>query len=137
MMRASWNYYFNSARRRAAGYVVVSFDNRGTPAPKGREWRKIVYGDVGVLSSVQQADALRELAKERTCIDASRVAIWGWSGGASSTLSMMFRSPDLYKVGHGRLRPVPDLRLYDTIYQERYMGLPLQNVKGYREELSH
>ena len=29
--------------------------------------------------------------------------------------------------------PVPDQRLYDTIYQERYMGLPQQNVQGYKE----
>ncbi len=114
------------------GYLVVSFDNQGTPAPKGREWRKIVYGDVGVLSSVQQADAIRELAKERPYVDLSRLAIWGWSGGGSNTLNMMFRYPGLFKAGIA-VAPVADQRHYDTIYQERYMGLPEQNAKGYHD----
>ena len=114
------------------GYLVVSFDNQGTPAPRGREWRKIVYGDVGVLSSVQQADAIRELAKERPYVDSSRLAIWGWSGGGSNTLNMMFRYPGLFKAGIA-VAPVADQRHYDTIYQERYMGLPEQNAKGYHD----
>ncbi len=114
------------------GYLVVSFDNQGTPAPKGREWRKSVYGDVGVLSSVQQAAAIRELAKERPYIDSSRLAIWGWSGGGSNTLNMMFRYPGLFKAGIA-VAPVADQRHYDSIYQERYMGLPEQNAKGYHD----
>jgi len=114
------------------GYIVVSFDNQGTPAPKGRQWRKSVYGDVGVLSSVQQAAAIQQLAKERSYIDTSRLAIWGWSGGGSNTLNMMFRYPDLFKAGIA-VAPVADQRHYDTIYQERYMGLPEQNAKGYHD----
>ena len=114
------------------GYLVVSFDNQGTPAPKGRDWRKSVYGDVGVLSSVQQAAAIRELAKERPYIDSSRLAIWGWSGGGSNTLNMMFRYPGLFKAGVA-VAPVADQKHYDTIYQERYMGLPEQNAKGYHD----
>jgi dipeptidyl-peptidase-4 len=113
------------------GYIVVSVDNRGTPAPRGREWRKMVYGSVGVLSSKDQAAALLALERTRPYIDAERIAVWGWSGGGSNTLNLMFRSPDLYKVGIC-VAPVPDQRLYDTIYQERYMGLPQQNVDGYR-----
>ena len=114
------------------GYLVVSFDNRGTPAPKGRLWRKAVYGSIGVLSSQDQAAALREFERTRPYVDASRVAVWGWSGGGTNTLNLMFRSPDLYKVGMA-VAPVPDQRLYDSIYQERYMGLPQQNVEGYRK----
>ena len=113
------------------GYLVVSFDNRGTPAPRGRAWRKVIYGTIGVLSSKEQAAALVALEHQRSYIDADRVAVWGWSGGGSNTLNLMFRSPDLYKVGMS-VAPVPDQRLYDTIYQERYMGLPQQNVDGYR-----
>jgi dipeptidyl-peptidase-4 len=113
------------------GYIIVSFDNRGTPAPKGRAWRKVIYGTIGVLSSKEQAAALVALERSRSYIDANRVAVWGWSGGGSNTLNLMFRSPDLYKVGMS-VAPVPDQRLYDTIYQERYMGLPQQNVDGYR-----
>jgi dipeptidyl-peptidase-4 len=114
-----------------AGYVVVSFDNRGTPAPKGVEWRKVVYGSVGDLSSKEQAAALRALAARYSFIDLDRVGIWGWSGGGTNTLNALFRFPDLYKVGVA-VAPVPDQRLYDTIYQERYMGLPKDNAEGYR-----
>jgi dipeptidyl-peptidase-4 len=104
------------------GYLVVSFDNQGTPAPRGRVWRKIVYGQVGILSSRQQAEAVRALERTRPYVDATRVGIWGWSGGGSSTLQAMFRYPDVYQMGMS-VAAVPDEKLYDTIYQERYMGL--------------
>ena len=113
------------------GYVVASVDNRGTPAPRGRAWRKVVYGQIGVLSSREQADAVRALTRSRPYLDSTRVGIWGWSGGGSSTLQAMFRFSDVYAVGMA-VAPVPDERLYDTIYQERYMGLPSENAEGYR-----
>ena len=113
------------------GYLVASFDNSGTPAPRGRAWRKVIYGAVGVLSSRQQADAVQYLARTRHYVDSTRVAIWGWSGGGSSTLQAMFRYPQVYQVGMS-VAPVPDERLYDDIYQERYMGLPDQNADGYK-----
>jgi dipeptidyl-peptidase-4 len=115
----------------AAGYVVISFDNRGTPAPKGRAWRKAIYGSIHPVVVKEQSAALRNFLSTHSFADPARVAVWGWSGGGSSTLNLMFRSPDLYSVGMS-VAPVPDLRLYDTIYQERYMGLPLENVEGYR-----
>ena len=114
-----------------AGYLVASVDNQGTPAPKGRAWRKAVYGQIGVLSSAQQADAVRVMERTRPYIDPTRVAIWGWSGGGSSTLQAMFRYPDVYQVGLS-VASVPDQRFYDTIYQERYMGLPDSNTAGYK-----
>ena len=113
------------------GYLVASFDNRGTPAPRGAAWRKIVYGAVGDLSSKDQSAAVKALAAARPYVDATRVAIWGWSGGGSSTLNAMFRFPDVYRVGIS-VAPVPDQKLYDSIYQERYMGLPQDNADGYR-----
>jgi dipeptidyl-peptidase-4 len=113
------------------GVIVASFDNRGTPAPKGAAWRKVVYGSLGVLSSKEQAAAVRSFASSRPWVDASRVAIWGWSGGGTSTLNAMFRYPDLYKVGVA-VASVPDQTLYDSIYQERYMGLPGSNAEGYK-----
>ncbi len=112
------------------GFVVVSFDNRGTPAPKGAAWRKVVYGTVGELSSREQAAAVRAFTSKSPFVDPDRVAIWGWSGGGSNTLNGMFRYPEVFKVGVS-VAPVPDQRLYDTIYQERYMGLPDENVAGY------
>jgi dipeptidyl-peptidase-4 len=113
------------------GYLIASFDNRGTPAPKGAAWRKIVYGTVGDLSSKEQAAAVHALVASRPYIDEARVGVWGWSGGGSNTLNCMFRFPDVFKVGVS-VAPVPDQRLYDTIYQERYMGLPQENAEGYR-----
>jgi dipeptidyl-peptidase-4 len=112
------------------GYLVASVDNMGTPAPKGRAWRKAVYEQVGVLSSMQQAEAVQALARTRPYVDSTRIGIWGWSGGGSSTLQAMFRYPDVYQVGMS-VAPVPDERLYDTIYQERYMGLPGPNAAKY------
>jgi dipeptidyl-peptidase-4 len=115
----------------AEGYIVLCMDNRGTPAPKGRAWRKVVYGSIHPVIVQDQTAGLQELLRTRPYLDASRVAVWGWSGGGSSTLNLMFRSPEVYKVGMA-VAPVPDLRLYDTIYQERYMGLPQNNPDGYK-----
>jgi len=114
----------------SAGYLVASFDNQGTPAPRGREWRKIVYGNVGPLSSQQQAAALQSLEKMHSYIDPKRVGVWGWSGGGTETLNLMFRYPEIYSVGVS-VASVPDQRLYDSIYQERYMGLPQDSPKAY------
>lgn len=114
------------------GYLVASIDNRGTRAPKGRKWRKEVYGAIGVLSSRDQSDALTAMAKRWNYIDTSRVGIWGHSGGGSMTLNMMFRYPEQYHVGIS-LAPVPDQRLYDTIYQERYSGLLPDYEEGYKK----
>ncbi|MGB2645202.1 MAG: S9 family peptidase [Candidatus Acidiferrum sp.] len=116
----------------SAGYLVASFDNEGTPAPRGREWRKAVYGNVGPLSSKEQAAALQSLEKIHSYIDAKRVGVWGWSGGGTETLNLMFRYPEVYSVGVS-VASVPDQRLYDSIYQERYMGLPQDNAKAYEE----
>jgi len=114
-----------------AGYVVVSLDNRGTPAPRGAAWRKGVYGAVGDLSSRDQAAGVKALLARHPFLDPSRVGIWGWSGGGSNTLNALFRFPEVYRVGVS-VAPVPDQTLYDTIYQERYMGLPDANAAGYR-----
>jgi dipeptidyl-peptidase-4 len=114
------------------GYLVASVDNRGTPAPKGRQWRKSVYRKIGVISSQDQAEAVKAMIAKMPFIDASRVGIWGWSGGGSSTLNAMFRYPDVYKMGMS-VAPVPDMRFYDTIYQERYMGLPDANAEDYKQ----
>jgi dipeptidyl-peptidase-4 len=114
------------------GYIVMSVDNRGTPGPRGRDWRKSIYRQIGVLASADQAAAAREIIKSRPYIDDQRVGIWGWSGGGSMTLNAMFRYPEIYHTGMS-VAPVTDQRLYDTVYQERYMGLPENNPDGYRD----
>jgi dipeptidyl-peptidase-4 len=114
------------------GYIVMSFDNRGTPAPRGRAWRKAVHHQVGVLAPKEQAAALKVVLRDRPYIDPSRVGIWGWSGGGSMTLNAIFKFPDLYSTAVA-VAPVPNQRYYDTIYQERYMGLPGNNVDGFNQ----
>jgi dipeptidyl-peptidase 4 len=126
-----WASMFSRALT-SAGYLVASFDNQGTPVPRGREWRKIVYGNVGALSSQQQAAALQSLEKTHPYIDPKRVGVWGWSGGGTETLNLMFRYPEVYSVGVS-VASVPDQRLYDTIYQERYLGLPQDSPKAYEQ----
>ncbi|AMV33373.1 Prolyl tripeptidyl peptidase precursor [Pirellula sp. SH-Sr6A] len=113
------------------GYVVMSFDNRGTPAPRGRQWRKSIYRQIGVLASADQAAAVKSVLKKFAYLDPERVGVWGWSGGGSMTLNALFRNPELYKAGVS-IAPVPNQLYYDTIYQERYMGLPSDNSEGYR-----
>jgi dipeptidyl-peptidase-4 len=114
------------------GYIVASVDNRGTPAPKGRAWRKIAYRKVGVISSQDQANAVKAIAAKMPFVDASRVGIWGWSGGGAATLNAMFRYPDVYKMGMAVAPPANNL-YYDTIYTERYMGLPKDNPEDYKQ----
>ena len=114
------------------GFVLASVDNRGTNVPRGREWRKSVHRKIGILAPTEQAEAVRALLKRWPFVDPSRVGSWGWSGGGSMSLNAVFRHPDLYRTAIA-VAPVADQRLYDTIYQERYMGLPTDNATGYRD----
>ncbi len=114
------------------GYVVMSFDNRGTPSPRGRAWRKSVFHQVGILAPKDQAAAVKEALRTRPYLDKDRVGIWGWSGGGSMTLNAILKYPDLYHTAIA-VAPVANQRYYDTIYQERYMGLPGDNVEGFRQ----
>jgi dipeptidyl-peptidase-4 len=123
--RALWHHYLTQQ-----GYIVLSLDPRGTPAPRGRHWRKVVYGEIGTLASQDVAMGVKTLLETRTYLDADRIAIWGWSGGGSMTLNSMFRYPEIFGTGMS-VAPVPDQRYYDTVYQERYMGLPQENTEGY------
>lgn len=113
------------------GYLVVSIDNRGTPAPKGAAWRRSIFGSLGPLSTEDQATALKELGRTRSYVDLSRVAIWGWSGGGSNTLNAMFRKPDLYHVGIAVV-PKPQPHLYNAWFQEIYMRTREVNAEGYQ-----
>jgi dipeptidyl-peptidase-4 len=114
------------------GYVIMSVDNRGTPAPRGRAWRKCIYRQIGILASQDQAAALSALSQRWPWMDPERIGIWGWSGGGSMSLNAIFRYPDLYRTAMA-IAFISNQRYYDTIYQERYMGLPDENEEGYRE----
>ncbi len=114
------------------GYLVVSIDNRGTPAPKGAAWRRAVYGSLGPLSTEEQAAGIKELGRMRSYVDLSRVGIWGWSGGGSNTLNALFRKPDVYQVGIA-VAPKPRPELYNAWFQEIFMRTPEVNPEGYRK----
>lgn len=111
------------------GYLYISLDNRGTPAPKGRAWRKSIYRKIGVVNINDQAMAAKEILKW-DYVDPERVAVWGWSGGGSATLNLMFQYPEIYKTGIA-IAAVGNQLTYDNIYQERYMGLPQENREDF------
>ena len=113
------------------GYIVISVDNRGVDIPKGREWRKSIYRKIGVLNSADQAAAAREIMKW-DYVDPERIGVWGWSGGGSMTLNLLFRYPEIYKMGMS-VAPVGNQLLYDNIYQERFMGLSSENKEDFLE----
>jgi len=108
------------------GYIYISLDNRGTPAPKGAEWRKSIYKKIGIVNIQDQAMGAKEILKW-PYVDSSRVAVWGWSGGGSCTLNLMFQHPEIYKTGIA-VAAVGWQLTYDNIYQERYMGVPIDDA---------
>ncbi|HEX2187536.1 MAG TPA: S9 family peptidase [Longimicrobiaceae bacterium] len=112
------------------GYLVASIDNRGAPAPRGRAFRKAIYKQLGVVNANDQAAGARALLR-RPYVDGDRAAVWGWSGGGAMTLNLLFRHPGLFGTGMA-VSPVTDLHYYDTIYQERYTGLPQEDSAAYR-----
>lgn len=112
------------------GYVYVSIDSRGTPVPKGTTWRKALYKNIGILNIHDQAMAAKALLKQYTYLDSERTAVWGWSGGGSTTLNLMFQFPEIYKTGIA-VAAVGNQRTYDNIYQERYSGIPQQDETPY------
>ena len=114
------------------GFVVMSIDNRGTRTPRGNAWRKSIYKQIGILASADQNKAALQILKTFPFLDSNRVGIWGWSGGGQMTLNCLFRYPETYKTGLA-VAFVSDQKLYDATYQERYMGLLGNNVKGYHD----
>ncbi len=123
-----WHQYLSNQ----LDYVVVSIDNRGTKVPRGRDFRKSVYRQIGLLAADDQAKAAKKMVETFSFIDPKRIGIWGWSGGGQMTLHCMFRHSDIYKAGIA-VAFVSHQTLYDNIYQERYMGLPDDNFTGYHE----
>ena len=126
----SWGgYYLWHTMLTQKGYLVAVVDNRGTPAPLGRAWRKAIYGQLGVVETRDQAAAARTLMK-RPYVDPSRVGIWGWSYGAFMSLNVLFQHPDIYRMAVA-VSPVTNWKLYDNVYTERFNGLITDNEAGY------
>ncbi len=111
------------------GYLYVSVDCRGSMAPRGREWRKSIYRQIGRLNIRDMAMGAKEVLKWNYC-DTSRVAVHGWSGGGSSTLNLMFQYPEIFKTGIA-VAAVANQLAYDNAYQERYMGIPSETREDF------
>ncbi len=112
------------------GYLVVCIDPRGTGA-RGEDFRKCTYGQLGKYESDDQIDAAKYLST-LPYVDGRNIAIWGWSyGGFISALSLA-KGGDVFKAAIA-VGAVTNFRFYDTIYSERYLGLPSQNPEGYDE----
>ena len=114
------------------GCIVMSIDNSGTRVPRGRDFRKSIYRQIGLLAADDQAAAAKKIFTMFPFIDAAHTGIWGWSGGGQMSLHSIFRHGDVFKSAIA-IAFVAHQALYDNIYQERYMGLPKDNVEGYRE----
>jgi dipeptidyl-peptidase-4 len=111
------------------GYVVMSVDNRGTGA-RGRAFEKVIYGQMGVIETRDQAAAARAIWRTYPWVDSTRVGIWGWSFGGFMALNTITQFPDVYKTAIA-VAPVTHWKFYDSIYTERYNGLPQDNAAGY------
>ena len=114
----------------ADGYVQVAIDNRGTPMLKGAAWRKSIYRKIGTINIHDMAVGFTKLMEQHAYFDRDRIAVWGWSGGGSSTLNLMFQYPEIFKTGIA-IAAVANQLFYDNIYQERYMGLPQENKEDF------
>lgn len=122
---SNYNWYQMLAQK---GYIVVSIDGRGT-GYRGAEFKKSTYGQLGNLESKDQIEGAKYL-KTLSYVDNNRVGIWGWSFGGYMTSLCMNIGADVFKMGIA-VAPVTTWRYYDTIYTERYLGLPKDNASGY------
>jgi dipeptidyl-peptidase-4 len=122
-------YYLWHTMLNQKGYLVAIVDNRGTPQPLGRAWRRTIYGQMGVPETRDQAAAAQTLAK-RPYVDPTRIGIWGWSYGAFMSLNVLFQHPEIYRMAVA-VSPVTHWSLYDNVYTERFNGLISENREGY------
>jgi dipeptidyl-peptidase 4 len=114
----------------ASGYLVVCVDPRGTGA-RGEDFRKCTYGVLGKYESDDQIEAAKYIAT-LPYADGKNIAIWGWSYGGFMSALCLAKGGVVFKAGIS-VAPVTNQRFYDTVYSERYMGLPSQNPEGYDE----
>ena len=112
------------------GYIIFALDNRGS-AGRGHLFEEPIHFRLGAQEMSDQRDGASYL-KSLPYVDANRIGIWGWSYGGHMTLHAMFEDPEDFKVGFAG-GPVSDWYYYDTIYTERYLGLPQKNEESYQE----
>jgi dipeptidyl-peptidase-4 len=113
-----------------AGYVVWQMDNRGS-AGRGHAFETPVFRNLGARELADQREGVEYLIS-RGFIDPQRVGVTGWSYGGFMTLNLLLNAPDLFHAGFAGA-PVTNWLNYDTIYTERYMGLPEDNGEAYAQ----
>ena len=124
--RERYLYYQNLARR---GLIVFCLDNRGSWG-RGHEFEASIRGRLGEQELEDQVAGVRHL-KTLPYVDPGRIGVYGGSYGGYMVLMAMNKAPEHFTVGVA-YAPVTSWELYDTIYTERYMGLPPENPEGYR-----
>lgn len=110
------------------GYIIVCVDGRGTGG-RGEEFKKMTYGRLGYFESIDQIEAAKYL-QTLPFVDPSRIGIWGWSYGGYMSSLCLFKAPEVFKMAIA-VAPVTTWRYYDSVYTERFMGLPQHNASGY------
>lgn len=124
-----WSYYdlwYNVIADK--GYIVVCVDGRGTGG-RGNEFKKVTYGQLGKYEAKDQYETVQYL-KSKAWVDFSRIGIYGWSYGGYLSSLCLFAFPETFKMAIA-VAPVANWRYYDSIYTERYNGLPQDNADGY------
>lgn len=111
------------------GYIVFTLDNRGS-AHRGNKFEQVIHRELGTNEMEDQMTGLAWL-KKQPFVDASRIAVHGWSFGGFMTTNLMLTYPDEFKVGVAG-GPVIDWSLYEVMYGERYMDTPAENPEGYK-----
>jgi len=114
------------------GFAIFSVDNRGTPN-RGKKFSAATRLQSGPIELKDQLTALDQLYAQFPQLDRTRTAIWGWSNGGSMTLYALTHS-DRFKAGIS-VAPVTNWRDYDSIYTERYLGLPKDNARAYDDSI--
>ncbi|GGG97203.1 DPP IV N-terminal domain-containing protein [Silvibacterium dinghuense] len=113
------------------GFAVLHVDNRGM-AGRGRDFEQAAYHSFGPAELADQLASVDQVLAKYPQIDGHRMGWWGWSWGGSFTLYALSHSDRFLAGGSGA--PVTDWRLYDSIYTERYMGLPSEDAKAYHDD---
>jgi dipeptidyl-peptidase 4 len=112
------------------GFVIFTVDNRGASG-YGHGFESLIYRHMGQAELADQLAGVTWL-KRQSYVDGNRIGVWGWSYGGYMTCLAMLRAGDTFQAGFAGA-PVTDWHYYDTIYTERYMGLPQENPEGYRD----
>ncbi len=113
----------------ARGFVIWQLDNRGSSG-RGHAFETPLYRQFGRTELADQLEGVHYLISQGF-VDAARVGIYGWSYGGFLTLYSLLNAPAVFRAGIAGA-PVTNWRNYDTIYTERYLGLPSENAEGYR-----